>query len=567
MDNKYRINESFSDTLFHFTTFSGAFYIVKYDRFFLTNIIDAAREKQFNRDKLYYMSLARHFNSTMGYVGTKNEGSGFGSKYLNVRIELDGRILSYNHKGVNVNNVGKAADVITNRQQEERLISDEPEVADAHKYIKGIYIYNPNVGNPNKKGKTITNLRRQILFMMQQPHYERKIFVFSNEEAFNNISMAINTGAVVDPKLIEQLAVSPSEEVDGSTIELDSNQIITSARIYALLQLLERNSVDDLFIGNDERWNKALPLIKKEGLRIIDEMYSDPRRANTYIFGSLLGNNLKTNFGGDYKQFYRYIIAPIYKYMNSRGIDEFNKLQKWKHKLFADAIGLRYEPEIDMSKIHYGLDNSNYIAKKVAVGENIYRKSLSQIIKETIDNVIDDKKQIKLVIFDFDGTLVDTTAIDNYRTQAKSIKDKNERLEFYRQFFQETKPYSGIVNVLNKLNSMGILIAVVSLSPKNMVQELCSYHNLPIQMAISVPGRKAPLNVIKGNQTGYPKSTIYRILMDKLGIDKESVLAVGDESSDAREASKAGIYFLGCNWGGRNEVNDISNPMDILDYV
>ena len=188
--------------------------------------------------------------------------------------------------------------------------------------------------------------------------------------------MAINTGAVVDPKLIEQLAVSPSEEVDGSTIELDSNQIITSARIYALLQLLERNSVDDLFIGNDERWNKALPLIKKEGLRIIDEMYSDPRRANTYIFGSLLGNNLKTNFGGDYKQFYRYIIAPIYKYMNSRGIDEFNKLQKWKHKLFADAIGLRYEPEIDMSKIHYGLDNSNYIAKKVAVGENIYRKSL-----------------------------------------------------------------------------------------------------------------------------------------------------------------------------------------------
>ena len=106
MDNKYRINESFSDTLFHFTTFSGAFYIVKYDRFFLTNIIDAAREKQFNRDKLYYMSLARHFNSTMGYVGTKNEGSGFGSKYLNVRIELDGRILSYNHKGVNVNNVG-----------------------------------------------------------------------------------------------------------------------------------------------------------------------------------------------------------------------------------------------------------------------------------------------------------------------------------------------------------------------------------------------------------------------------------------------------------------------------
>ena len=172
-----------------------------------------------------------------------------------------------------------------------------------------------------------------------------------------------------------------------------------------------------------------------------------------------------------------------------------------------------------------------------------------------------------MIIFDFDGTLVDTTAIDNYRDKAKSIKDKNVRLEFYRQFFNQTQPYPRIIDVLNRLNNMGIFVAVVSLSPMNMVQELCKYHGLPIQMAISVPGRKAPLNVVKGNQTGYPKSSIYRQLMNKLGVESSCVLAIGDEITDAQEARKANINFLGCNWGGKNEVNDISNPMEILNYI
>lgn len=582
MISKLNLNESFTDTIFHFTTFNGAFYIVKYDSFFLTNIIDAVREKQFNRDKLYYMSFARHFNSNMGYVGGRNTGTDFGQNYLNVRIEVDGRLLSANNKAVNVNNVGKADDVITNRQQEERLISDEPELRNVHDFIRGIYIYNPSVGNENlvtQKGvplKWVDNLRKKILFMMQRQGYVGKIFVFNDEKAFNNLGfyknlpIAIDKGFVVDPILIKNLAVSPSQELEREDVELGSNQIKTAGRVYALLKCEDYiNNIDELFMSDNEKWNKSILEIKNIGLGILNDINSNPYNSDL-IFGSLLGNNLKTNFSGNHKHFYRYIITPIYKYLDilkSLGADkinEFNLLQKWKKKLLFARHGLKYDSDNeDINK------TPDVLYRQTAAMENTRFNKLKQIISESISNFLENKKdnRIKMVIFDFDGTLVDTTVIDAFRDTAKAIKDKNERLDYYKKIFDQTRPYPGIVNVLNQLNSMGIIVAVVSLSPKNMVQALCQYHHLPIQMALSVEGRKTPLNVVKGNQTGYHKSTIYNKLMGALGITQDSTLAIGDEVSDAKEARKAGIYFLGCNWGGRNEVNDISNPSEILNYI
>jgi phosphoglycolate phosphatase-like HAD superfamily hydrolase len=86
-------------------------------------------------------------------------------------------------------------------------------------------------------------------------------------------------------------------------------------------------------------------------------------------------------------------------------------------------------------------------------------------------------------------------------------------------------------------------------------------------MKIAIEGNKNPLNLVKGNQTGYRKNTLYRLLMNKLGLSPENVLAIGDEITDKQEAEIAGINFLGCNWGGKQQVNDISDPSEIISYI
>ena len=568
---KQIIQERFTGVIYHFCSFDAAFYIVKNDRFYLTSVYDTVGEKRHNAGKMYFMSFTRSYNANIGYVGYKN---GMISKTMNndgrktekdinlnaltVRIEIDGDILSQLNKANTVNFLGRQKggrggkdipDVVINRQQEDRLVSDKPYIPDALKCIRAVYIYSTVDLNENLEVKDMIILMRNKL--------DGRVFVFNNWEAFNNpiyarnIQLAIEKNNALDTSSLEGDGYQESSDI----LQLSEGAINTISKLFTVLkyQDSEYNLEQAIYYYDTEKL--IIPYIGKIINNVntyIAKLRGNPLAKKTFFTNaSFLMGQLKNNLSGDFKIFYPPVAQVINHYVNektnSKGepYENFNAVIKDK----------KNSKDIDTNYGFNGLMTAN---------ENV--KRFKKIIQEAIDDVLN-KKKIKLVIFDFDGTLVDTTAIDNYRTQAKSIKDKNERLEFYRQFFQETKPYPGIVNVLNKLNSMGILIAVVSLSPKNMVQELCSYHNLPIQMAISVPGRKAPLNVIKGNQTGYPKSTIYRILMNNLGVDKESVLAIGDESTDASEASKAGIYFLGCNWGGRNEVNDISNPMDILDYV
>lgn len=43
------LNESITDIVYHFCDFKAAFNIVRYDTFFLTNVVDTARDRMLNR--------------------------------------------------------------------------------------------------------------------------------------------------------------------------------------------------------------------------------------------------------------------------------------------------------------------------------------------------------------------------------------------------------------------------------------------------------------------------------------------------------------------------------------
>ena len=540
-----KINESLSSVIYHFCNFENGYNIAMSDKLILTSAYNTASDLKFQRGKLFYISFTRQFSGNIGYAKTVNDMysrqiNKKTGKLLNkdscklwVRFTFNGDSLSNIGRGIQVNNQAHGVDIITNRQSEDRLITDVPYIDNVSRYIIGMDILLPS----NMRKNIALKREKMIRTMIISSRIGSKIRVFTDEREFNNI----NSTNYINPKEYlyknGKVAVDDINQYDKSKV----SNLPDLANALVIVNFGENFNVKELIntynlvpLPYREELEKIY-LPKLESIRTIYDIDSFKRKFS----------NLRMNIKGESKWLYSNAIKMITDYMRKRNLQDISDLVKYKKEILKSQSNMR-----------------------LAVGENsTYETLLKSVIQEAIDSVLGDKKKVKLAIFDFDGTLVDTTAIDNYREKAKSIKDKNIRLEFYRQFFNQTRPYSGIVNVLNRLNSMGIFIAVVSLSPMNMVKELCRYHGLPIQAAISVPGRKTPLNVIKGNQTGYPKSAIYRQLMTKLGIEPDCVLAIGDEITDAQEARKANINFLGCNWGGRNEVNDISNPNEILNYV
>lgn len=210
---------------------------------------------------------------------------------------------------------------------------------------------------------------------------------------------------------------------------------------------------------------------------------------------------------------------------------------------------------------------------------------------------------IKGIIFDLDGTLLntiedlanacnyalttlgfDTYPVEQYKTfvgngRYKLIermlpKDKlnneniNKALELFDNYYENhmvdmTKPYEGIVDMLDKLKEKGIKLGVVSNKPHEFTTEVVkSYFDDRFEM---VYGHRAN-NPIKPDP-----STVFEVI-DGFKLDKEECLYVGDSEVDINTAKNAGVKSVGVIWGfrGRGELESagadylVNKPEEIL---
>ena len=186
-----------------------------------------------------------------------------------------------------------------------------------------------------------------------------------------------------------------------------------------------------------------------------------------------------------------------------------------------------------------------------------------------------------LVIFDLDGTLLDTlddlAAAVNHamRTQGFPLREREEvrRLvgngiastirravpegtdepailralsDFKNYYLQNvdvyTRPYDGVPELLDALNAAGVRAAVNSNKVDSVVNALCDAH---------VPGRFA---YVLGEREGIPKKPApdgVNMILDALDIRRERALYVGDGEADLRTALNAGIDCAWVSWGFR----------------
>lgn len=213
----------------------------------------------------------------------------------------------------------------------------------------------------------------------------------------------------------------------------------------------------------------------------------------------------------------------------------------------------------------------------------------------------------RLVIFDLDGTLLNTIAdlgaATNYALRVSGFPEHNlasypmlvgngvtrliERAlpeeerspenvaalrEKFREYYDEhladaTQPYPGIHRLLRDLTDMDVKVAVASNKYHAAVEKLIHkfFHDIP-------------WSAVEGNKEGVPvkpdPSVVFEIL-GKVPTRKTNVLFVGDSGVDMETARRACVDSCGVTWGFRSvrELRDnhadniVDNPEEIIGIV
>ncbi|MBP1673512.1 MAG: phosphoglycolate phosphatase [Bacteroidetes bacterium] len=212
----------------------------------------------------------------------------------------------------------------------------------------------------------------------------------------------------------------------------------------------------------------------------------------------------------------------------------------------------------------------------------------------------------KLIIFDLDGTLLDTLQdladctnfilrkygfpehpLDSYKYfvgngipvlihkavpegTSKEVEESvlADFLPYYDLHKADlTAPYQGIVDLLEQLHQQQILIAVASNKIHDAMAPLMKYYFPSI-----------PFLATLGNRVGVPPKPNPAIVEEIIGLsgfNKDEILYVGDTKVDMDTAQNAGLRAVGVLWGfrDREELEGasaeyiIQNPGELLDLL
>ena len=206
----------------------------------------------------------------------------------------------------------------------------------------------------------------------------------------------------------------------------------------------------------------------------------------------------------------------------------------------------------------------------------------------------------KLVIFDLDGTLLDTIADlaesanhalkqlgyptrdvetirtfvgngvnkllfralpDEEKTEENMMRMRTHFVPYYDAHNADlSAPYPGIVALLEVLQAKGLRMAVASNKYQEATVKLVK-HYFPMIDFVEVLGQREGINV-------KPDPTIVFDILKKAGVSKEETLYVGDSGVDMQTAINAGVDAIGVTWGfrPRTELEDF-HPMGLIDQA
>lgn len=153
----------------------------------------------------------------------------------------------------------------------------------------------------------------------------------------------------------------------------------------------------------------------------------------------------------------------------------------------------------------------------------------------------------KVIIFDFDQTMVDTSSLEHLR--------RTRNWSAVHQGMRALEPYEGITNLLESLVAAGQKIAIVTTSPRAVPQRYSDSRKWPVDCIIGfhdTPRRKP-----------YPDSLL--LALERCGEEAVGSYHIGDRAQDTEAARAAGIVAIGAGWGSLElEILRQSRPDELF---
>ncbi|MGE8034458.1 HAD family hydrolase [Lysinibacillus sp. KCTC 33748] len=205
---------------------------------------------------------------------------------------------------------------------------------------------------------------------------------------------------------------------------------------------------------------------------------------------------------------------------------------------------------------------------------------------------------MKYIIFDFDGTLADSTAVlaSAWNTIAQkykfkgielkeieslkklSIAERSKLFDFpmyklpmilpqfyrlYRQSLNDVHLYNGMKEVLMEIDKRGYKILIISSNSQENILEF-----------LKMNGIQCVSDVLCSNRIFGKDKVIKKFLKDK-SITPSEVLYIGDEQRDIAACKKAGVPIIWVGWGYdsieivQQEEPDykVATPQEILNII
>ena len=197
-------------------------------------------------------------------------------------------------------------------------------------------------------------------------------------------------------------------------------------------------------------------------------------------------------------------------------------------------------------------------------------------------------KKYKAVLFDFDGTLMDSSegilasakytatqmgipiaedapwnsfigpALEDCFRIVLDVKEDRieEAVEIYRKVYKENGQfrahfYPGVIDTLKELVNRKYILGIATFKASSVAVEMGNYYGL---------GRYFKDIFGKTSSPDDTKGKIIQRAIDKLGVPKNDIVMVGDSPLDSEGAKNAGIDFIGVSYG----FGDMSGEKGIM---